>query len=167
MQLNSSLMNKLHEDPKLPYDHKQAPPSISMDQLDLSSKLRSISYYPSAPINYNDHLVPIQLTFNWNGCALTNDKSINWHKGILKIDSILTIECSHISITTYPNHRGVDLQLASLIGDSKQMNRQKLEFINVSGLRAYCQGIMRADLKVKTVFIRCFSWSFNTSNVPV
>ena len=26
---------------------------------------------------------------------------------------------------------------------------------------------MRADFKVKTVFIRCFSWSFNTSNVPI
>ena len=26
---------------------------------------------------------------------------------------------------------------------------------------------MRADLKVKTVFLRCFSWSFNTSNVPI
>ena len=70
--------------------------------------------------------------------ALTNDKSINWHKGIIEIDSILTIECSHNPTTTYPRHRGVDLQLASLIGDSKQINRQKLEFINVSGLRAHC-----------------------------
>lgn len=28
----------------------------------------------------------IQLTLNRDGCALTNDKSINWHKGIIYID---------------------------------------------------------------------------------
>ena len=73
----------------------------------------------------------IQLTLNWDGCTLTDDKSINWHKGIIRInsiliriDSILTIKCSHSLTTMYPRHRGVDLSWPhSLVTQSKWIDR--------------------------------------------
>ena len=130
--------------------------------LKMSHQFKSTCYYPWAQL-ITVIINTIQLTLNWDGCALTNDKSINWHKGIIKIDYILTIKCSHSPTTTYQDTEVLTYSWPhSLVNQSKWIDRN-LSSSMFQDWEPIARKLWEQTLKSRQYSIRCFSWSFNTS----